>query len=144
MVTLYGGTSTSSDLLNKMNPDVEEIHRLVKSLRQKQELIFDLLCWVGDGEDFLERHFKVALSPPRPKSRSDHVPTDSELARARETEREVLFPLLLLLLLLHFFRLSRSFADLDSEAAAMREKETLAASHTQAAVALRHRHQDFF
>ena len=76
------------------------------------------------GEDFLERHFKVALSPPRPKSRSDHVPTDRELARSPlPSPPPPLF-------LLHFFRLSRSFADLDSEAAAMREKETLAASHT--------------
>ena len=84
-VTLCGGTSLQASLLNNMNPDEEDFHRLMKCLRKKQELIFALPCWVGDGEDFLERHFKVVLSPPRPKSGSDrdHVPTDSELARAR-------------------------------------------------------------
>ena len=68
----------------------------------------------GEREDFLQRHFKAAILakiPIRPRVSEN----ENEGRRAKSP--------LSLSSLLHFFRLSRSFADLDSKAAAIRKKE---------------------
>ena len=121
----YVGVQVSL-LLNKMNPDEEGIHRLLNCLRKKQKIIFNLPCWRGFSGATLQ-------SGPLPSSAKIQIRPCSNRQRVSEGEGDRArspLPSPLVLFLLHFFRLSRSFADLDSEAAAMSEKETLAASHT--------------